>query len=203
MKKKKHRLLPYRQAVPSILLFQIIASLFLSLWMTVYSILTNLLMHSAGRVAVTSGDFIFLFTTWQGILILLLTLLTLFLFLALEINSLIILCKRLLTGEKPSVLLCIRDGFLSMKKFVNPIGLLIVFYISLLSPIIGFQMISLTKNFYIPKFISSVIWSKPLLAVGMAAVLVLLFLTGTLFIFILHGTLLDDCGSRASILSGC
>lgn len=31
MKKKKHRLLPYRQAVPSILLFQIIASLFLSL----------------------------------------------------------------------------------------------------------------------------------------------------------------------------
>ena len=31
MKKKKHRLLPYRQSVPSILLFQIIASLFLSL----------------------------------------------------------------------------------------------------------------------------------------------------------------------------
>ena len=191
MKKKKHGFLPFRQAVPSILLFQLIAGLFLSLWMTVYSILTTLLMKSTGRVAVTSGDFIFLFTTWQGILILLLTVLTLFLFLALEINSLIFLCKRLLTGEKPSVLLCIRDGFLSLRTFANPIGLLIVLYLSLLSPIIGFQMISLTKNFYIPKFISSVIWSKPPLAIGMVAVLALLFLTGAVFIFILHGTLLD------------
>ena len=191
MKKKKHRLLPYRQALPSILLFQLIAGLFLSLWMTGYSILSSLLIRLTGRVAVSSGDFTFLFTTWQGILILLLTVLTLFLFLGLEVNSLIILCKRLLTGEKPSVLLCIRDGFLSLKKFANPIGLLIVLYISLLSPIIGFQMISLTKNFYIPKFISSVIWSKPPLAIGMAVVLILLFLTGVLFIFLLHGTVLD------------
>ena len=191
MKKKKHRLLPYRQALPSILLFQLIAGLFLSLWMTGYSILSSLLIRLTGRVAVSSGDFTFLFTTWQGILILLLTVLTLFLFLGLEVNSLIILCKRLLTGEKPSVLLCIRDGFLLLKKFANPIGLLIVLYISLLSPIIGFQMISLTKNFYIPKFISSVIWSKPPLAIGMAVVLILLFLTGVLFIFLLHGTVLD------------
>ena len=161
-----------------------------------YSLISMLLIQSTGRVAVTSGDFIFLFTTWQGILLLVLAVTTLFLFVALEINSLIILCKRLLTGEKPSVLHCVWEGFLSLKRFLNPLGFLVVFYLSLLSPLIGFQMISLTSNFYIPKFISSVIWSKPPLAIGMGVVLTALFAVGVLFIFLMHGTVLD--GMRIS-----
>ena len=56
MKKKKHRLLPYRQALPSIVLFQLIAGLFLSLWMTGYSILSSLLIRLTGRVAVSQPD---------------------------------------------------------------------------------------------------------------------------------------------------
>ena len=125
---KKQRLLPYRQAVPAIWLFQLISCLVLQLWMFGYSKISMLLINSTGRVAVTSGDFKFLFTTWQGVLLILITLLTLFLFVGLNINSLIILSKRLLTGEKPSVLLCIKEGFLSIKRILNPVGLLVVLF---------------------------------------------------------------------------
>ena len=179
---KKHRILPYRQALPAILFFQLISGLFLQLWMFGYSRLSMLLLKSTGHVAVTSGDFVFLFTTWQGILIILMTLLTLFLFVGLNVNSLIILCKRLLTGEKPSVLYCIKEGFLSIRRILNPVGLLIVVFLSLFAPIIGFSIvISLTENFYIPKFISSVIWSNPLFSVGMVVVIIALFAVGLIF----------------------
>ena len=52
-------------------------------------------------------------------------------------------------------------------------------------------MISLTQEFYIPKFISSVIWSNPLYSVGMVVVIAALFAVGLLFAFILHGAVLD------------
>ena len=189
---KEHRLLPYRQAFPAILLFQLISGLALYLWMFGFSALSMLLIRSTGRVAVTSGDFTFLFTSWQGILLIILAIINLFLFVAVDINSLIILCGRLLSGEKPNVLGCIKEGFLSLKRFFNPIGFLIVFYLSLLSPIIGFEIaISLTRNFYVPKFISSVIWSNPFFSIGACLLIAALFAVGIIFIFILHGALLD------------
>lgn len=131
---KRQRLLPYRQAVPAILLFQLITEFVLQLWMFGFSRLSMLLLASTGRVAVTSGDFLFLFTSWQGLLLLLLALVTLFLFTALDVNALVILCGRLLRGEKPSVLLCVKEGLLSLRRILNPRGLLIVLYVALLSP---------------------------------------------------------------------
>nr|WP_316620725.1 hypothetical protein [uncultured Ruminococcus sp.] len=137
---KKQRLLPYRQAVPSILLFQIISSLALQIWMSCFSLISRLLIRSTGHVAVTSGDFSFLFTTWQGILLIILAIVNLFLFVAVDLNALVILCNRFLTGKKPSVLYCIKEGFLSLKRFLNPPGILVVLYVSLLSPIICSQI---------------------------------------------------------------
>ena len=196
---KKQRLLPYRQAVPSILLFQIISSLALQIWMSCFSLISRLLIRSTGHVAVTSGDFSFLFTTWQGILLIILAIVNLFLFVAVDLNALVILCNRLLTGEKPSVLYCIKEGFLSLKRFLNPPGILVVLYVSLLSPIIGFELvISLTRGLYVPKFISSVIWSNPLFSIGAVILIAALFLVGVLFIFILHGTLIDGMTLRKS-----
>lgn len=196
---KKQRLLPYRQSVPSILLFQIISSLALQIWMSCFSLISRLLIRSTGHVAVTSGDFSFLFTTWQGILLIILAIVNLFLFVAVDLNALVILCNRLLTGEKPSVLYCIKEGFLSLKRFLNPPGILVVLYVSLLSPIIGFELvISLTRGLYVPKFISSVIWSNPLFSIGAVILIAALFLVGVLFIFILHGTLIDGMPLRKS-----
>lgn len=196
---KKQRLLPYRQSVPPILLFQIISSLALQIRMSCFSVISRLLIRSTGHVAVTSGDFSFLFTTWQGILLIILAIVNLFLFVAVDLNALVILCNRLLTGEKPSVLYCIKEGFLSLKRFLNPPGILVVLYVSLLSPIIGFELvISLTWGLYVPKFISSVIWSNPLFSIGAVILIAALFLVGVLFIFILHGTLIDGMPLRKS-----
>ena len=74
-----------------------------------------------------------------------------------------------------------------------------VLYVSLLSPIIGFELvISLTRGLYVPKFISSVIWSNPLFSIGAVILIAALFLVGVLFIFILHGTLIDGMTLRKS-----
>ncbi|MBR1481887.1 MAG: glycerophosphoryl diester phosphodiesterase membrane domain-containing protein [Ruminococcus sp.] len=191
--KKNRMLLPYRQAVPSMILYRAVAFALKQGWQYALSLISRLLLHSSGRVAVTSGDFIFLFTTWQGILLIILTFITLFFYIAIDINALIILCDRLLRGEKPSVFGCLGQGFVSLKKLLNPYGMLVVLYLTLISPITGFGIsITLTQNFYIPNFITSVIYKNPLYTVGFFLVLLLLSAVGLMFIYILHGALLDD-----------
>lgn len=199
MKEKKHRFLPYRQAIPSILLLQIINMIAISVWGVLFSWLSRMLLQGAGKVAVSSGDFLFLFTHWQGYVVILLALVTIMLFIGLEVNSLIILSNRLLSGEKPSVLLCIKEGVLSIKKLIGPRGLLIVLYLGLLSPILGFGVtISLTQNLYIPNFIMSVVESKAFFLIPAIIVFILLFLVGIVFVFILHGLLLDKMSLKES-----
>lgn len=202
MKKIKKWLLPYRQALPALLLYQIIAAFVTELWLWGFSQLAGLLIRSTGRAAISSGDFLFLFTTWQGYVIMLLTVITLFVFVAVDINALVILCGRILKGEKPSVLLCFKEGFISLRRFINLRGLAVILFLSVLSPILSFGVsISLTRNFYIPKFISSVIYSKPLYLIGVGVVFAALIFIGVIYIFILHGTLLDNMSLKESARS--
>ena len=156
-------------------------------------------MKSGGRVAVTSGDLKFLFTSWQGIVLIVLAVLTLMIYISIDINATIILTGRLLNGEKPNVFGCIKEGVLSLKKMFGPRGLLVVLYLSLLSPIIGFGVsISLTSNFYIPKFITSVIYNNPVYLIGVIVVVLALLIVGVFFSFILHGALLDKMTLKES-----
>lgn len=199
MKRIKKWFLPYKQALPALLLFQIIATVASGVWLALFKLLAGLLIRGTGKVAISSGDFLFLFKTWQGYVILLLAIVTLFVLVALDINALVILCGRILKGEKPNVLFCIKEGFVSLKRFINPRGLIVVLYLSLLAPILGFGVsISLTQNLYIPKFITSVIYSKPLYLIGVLVVFALLLLLGLIYMFILHGTLLDDMKMKDS-----
>ena len=204
MKRIKQWFLPYQQALPALLLYQIIATAASTLWLWVFKLIVGALIHGTGKVAISSGDFIFLFKTWQGYVIILLSLFTLFLLVAIDINPLVILCGRILKGEKPSVLLCFKEGFVSLKRFLSLRGLVVVLYLSLLAPILGFGVsITLTQNLYIPKFITSVIISKPLFLIPTIIVLLALLILGIMNIFILHGTLLDDMklkdASRSSV----
>ena len=199
MKRINKWFLPYRQALPALLLYQIIASVVTSLWMWGFSALSQLLIRGTGRAAVSSGDFLFLFTTWQGYVIILLTILTLFFLFAMDINALVILCGRVLKGEKPNVFFCIKEGFVSLRRFISLRGLAVVLYLSLLSPILGFGVsISLTQNLYIPKFITSVIFATPVYLIGVIVVFAALIFLGVIFMFILHGTLLDDMKLKES-----
>ena len=96
------KLAPYLQALPGILQYQVFTKLLLALWFSLMGWLFRLLLGSAGRVAVSSGDFVFLFTRWQGILILLLALVSLYGYVALDLNAKVILSRDLLSGEKIS-----------------------------------------------------------------------------------------------------
>ncbi|WP_405357360.1 glycerophosphodiester phosphodiesterase family protein [Ruminococcus sp.] len=192
MKTIKKWLLPYKQALPALLLYQIIATVASAAWLALFKWIAGLLIRGTGKVAISSGDFLFLFKTWQGYVIILLAILTLFLLVAIDINPLVILCGRILKGEKPNVLLCFKEGFVSLKRFFTPGGFVVVLYLSLLAPILGFGVsITLTQNLYIPKFITSVIYSTPMFLIPVIIVVALLLFLGVIYMFILHGTLLD------------
>ena len=188
----KQKLTPYLQSAPEIFKYQIVTKIVISVWLFLLGRLFRLLLKSSGRVAVTSGDFKFLFGTWQGILILLLAFVSLFIYTSLDLNSKIVICGHMLTGKKSSLRETLDEGFRSVVKLINLRGIIVVIYIALIAPIIGVGVsISLTENLYIPTFISSVIESSVLYS-ALAGFAVLLFLSvGIANLFILHGIILD------------
>lgn len=188
----KQKLRIYLQSLPDIFNYQIATKALIAIWVFLLGRIFQALLKSSGRVAVTSGDWKFLFTTWQGILILLLGLVSLFLYVAFDLNSKIVLCREVLSGEKVSFTECINEGFLSIGKLINLRGIIVIIYIALIAPILGIGLsISLTEGLYIPTFITSFIESSVLYS-ALAGVAVLLFLSiGIANLFILHGILID------------
>ena len=178
--------------MPDILNYQIVTKAIISIWLFLLGRLFQILLRSSGRVAVTSGDWEFLFTTWQGLLILLLGLVSLFIYVAFDLNSKIVLSRNLITGQKIHLEENIKEGFYSIRKLLNPEGLLAVLYIALIAPILGIGLsISATESLYIPTFISSVIESSVLYS-ALAGVAVFFFLSlGVANLFILHGVVID------------
>ena len=189
---EKQELRAYLQSLPDIFNYQIVTKILIAVWIFLLGRIFQALLRSSGRVAVTSGDWKFLFGTWQGILILLIGLVSLFVYVAFDLDSKIALCRDLLTGEKVSVTGCIKEGFLSVGKLLNLRGILVVIYIALIAPILGIGLsISLTEGLHIPTFITSVIRSSVLYS-ALAGLAVLLFLAvGIANLFILHGIVID------------
>ena len=161
--KKKINIRPYFQALPALFNYQIVTKILIGIWIFLLGRIFQALLKSSGRVAMTSGDWKFLFTTWQGIFIMLLGFVSLFIYVALDLNSKIVLAGDILTGEKVSVKRCIRGGYESTKRLINLRGVIVLIYIALVAPILGIGLsITMTEGLYIPTFISSVIESSVL-----------------------------------------
>ena len=192
MKKADERLRPYLEALPDIIKYQIVSKLILGVLLFVLGRLFRILLNSTGRVAVTSGDFTFLFQTWQGILIILIALISLFMYVALDLNAKIIMSKNLLMGEDVSVWKSCSYAVERVFALFNIEGIGVVIYIILIAPIVGIGFsVSLTRGFYIPSFISSVIVSTPLYLI-MATIAGIIFISiGIANLFILHGVVID------------
>ena len=193
----RDQLKPFTQAMPDILNYQIFTKVLICIWMFLLGRIFQVLLKSSGRVAVTSGDWQFLFTTWQGILILMLGIVSLFVYVAFDINSKIVLSRNLLTGRNESLESSVKEGFFSVGKLINVRGLLIVLYIALIAPIVGIGIsISATEKLYIPTFISSVIESSVLYS-ALSGIAVFIFLSvGIANLFILHGVIIDKMSVR-------
>ncbi len=197
MRDKQEKLAVYVQALPGILQYQIFTKLVLCVWLFLMGRLYRLLLHSTGRVAVSSGDILFLITSWQGLLIILCALISLYGYVAIDLNAKIILSRDLLGGERIHAWSILQRAVPPMKNLVNIRGIGVILYILLIAPILGVGVsLTMTKGFYVPTFISSVIADTPIF-VAAVTVLMLVFLSvGIANLFILHGVVLDDLPVR-------
>lgn len=188
----KEKLRPYTDAMPDIFNYQIVTKALLAIWLFLLGRIFQALLKSSGRVAVTSGDWKFLFTTWQGILILVLGVASLFVYVAFDLNSKIVLSRNLINGRSETLEESIKEGFFSIGKLINIRGILVVIYIALIAPILGIGIsITATENLYIPTFISSVIQDSVIYS-ALAGVAVFVFLSaGIANLFVLHGIVID------------
>ena len=178
----------YGSIVYDVAKYAIVSSIILSLVSYLLNQLSLFLLKTAGRVAISTGDFTFLFKTWQGPLLLMIGIGVLFMYVALDLNSQIIYSDQILRG-RPKLFEALKKGFLSIKEFFTPDGLGIILYIALIAPLIGFGFtISLTDSLYVPDFIFFFLFFF------LIALAVFVFV-GVIHIFILHGILLGGLKS--------
>ncbi len=183
--------LPYFRSIYDIGIFQLANAFIVSGAVFLFKQLAMILIRSSGREAISTGDFMFLFTTWQGPLLLAIGLIILTLYVAFDLNSQILFSESLLKG-KPDLKGSLINGFLSIRDFLTPDGIGIILYISLIAPIVGFGFtISLTDSLYVPSFISSVIDSVPAYKLLYNIFIIAFIALGVLNIFTLHGILLS------------
>ncbi len=175
---------PYKQAIPDILLYQIVTKAVIAGFVLLFELLFRMLLKSTGRVALSSGDFKFLFTTWQGLLIILLGLVFLFMYFAFDMNTKIIMSRRIMDGEKLSVWKCFKEGAVSARKYFSLRGIILIIFITVIAPIAGMEMlISLTEKLQVPNFVMSVIDSKWYFSIPVRSIILIFFLIGIAHIF--------------------
>ena len=199
-KKIRSRIRPYISAIPDILRLQLVSVTVLGVLLWVLKKAMAWTLRSTGRVAVSSGDFLFLFTTWQGVLLIVLALLSLFLYVAFDLNSKILFSGKKLTKQKNIVSGSLKESFGTIRRFFCPAGIGIVLYIALLAPILNIGVsISLTEGLYIPTFITSVIHTTPLYNALYIVTLTVFALIGIANIFVLQGILLEDLSVKNAL----
>ena len=189
---KRWRLWPYFQTIPGILYYQIVSGLILAAALYGIRMLSGVLIASTGHEAVTTGDFGFLFTTWQGWLVILLAIAALCLYMIFDLNVKMIYSSHILRGEKSRTSAILKAAVRSFRKLTGIRGLLLILYVAILVPLVGVGFTTqLTKDLTIPNFISSVIFATPAYLIPYAAFSVFMLIEGLRYLFILHASVLD------------
>lgn len=171
--------------------FQFIASLILLVPSTILNQIIEWVANSSGS-AITTANLSSLLS-WRLPVIIPMGLLIMFLYFTFEILAQVYLCEDILNADPTHVLIYLKKGVKALKHFLNPKGFLILLFVFIGVPIcgVGFS-ISLTKNFYIPNFITSVIWSNLLYSILYIAVILFLVYICWESVFVFHFVLLDD-----------
>ena len=183
---------PYLWAMPDITIYQIVSNVIYFVLIFAFEALAMFLIRSTGHMAISSGDYTFLFKTWQGPLLIFISLAILFFYVATDINIQIAYAGKLLKGQKISIIELLKESLLSIKNLFTPDGILIIIYIALIMPFVGLGVsISLTSSLYIPSFIKSVIDANPLYTGLYFLLFAVFFLIGLVNIFTLHGIIID------------
>lgn len=190
--RRRQTLRAYLGCIPTILAYQAVAAAVSAALLWGVRKAGMALVYLTGRVAVTSGDFAFLFTTWEGWLVIALALVSLTLLVSLDVNGVLYLAGRLLAGEEARVRDAVPAALRLMGRFLNPRGLLVVLYIAVAAPLVGVGFtIGQTAGLYVPAFITSVIWSTPLYAVAYVIALTVLGILGIRYLFVLPAVVVE------------
>ncbi len=186
------------QAIPELAFFQIFMGILLVFLVHIFRQVAVFIISAKAPAVISSNisDFILNF---RGLLLVPIGILLILLYMAMELFSQIYLCDAILKGEKASVFGCLRQGFKSISKFLNPAGISILLFIVAVVPLVGVGLsLSLTENFYIPNFIMSFIESKTLLFIIYNSLIFAGVVIGFLYFYCLHGVLLKGLTARAS-----
>ena len=179
------------EALPEMWSFHLLATL---LMVVPEMILRGLIdtVSTADGTAVTTANLKSFLLSWRMPAFLLLEVILIAMYIIMEVFAQIHLAEDILSGKRSSVIQETRKGALSILRFLTPTGVLTLLYIFIAVPLcgIGFS-ISLTSAFYIPNFITDVIFSTPLYTVLYVTAILLLAWAGYRFCFILHGVLID------------
>lgn len=110
-------LIPYRKDIPQILVYQLISKGILGLILFLYQNVTKYVLWKAGRPAMTSGDLPYMMASWEGWILLLCSFLLLVVYTVFDINAVILMSDRLLSGQKVHVVSLLKDAFGALKHF--------------------------------------------------------------------------------------
>ncbi|MCH4207651.1 MAG: glycerophosphoryl diester phosphodiesterase membrane domain-containing protein [Solobacterium sp.] len=181
----------YVQCFPGMLKYQIVTKALMTIILLGLHTLIMLALKNTGRIALTSGDSGFLFSTWQGWLIILLFALMVIICVSLDINAKIINSANIIEDTHDNLFVSIIKGFKSISHFICPWGFLVIAYVSFVVPIIGIGFTSsLTENFKIPAWIFAGYVNQAWWPYAKAGVFLLLAFFGVKYVFTLHFVIL-------------
>ena len=188
------------RSLPQLALFNAVISISVAVLLALMGKLANLLLASKGT-AFTTANAADVLLSWQGALLILIVIVLVAFYIAFDLFAHIFFCAGLLDNEEGGFFAraarAVKRAFGALPRFLSPGGLPTLIYIVLLAPLVGIGFsIGLTRGFYIPTFIMSVVEKTPLYAIAYQVLIVVLFVVGVLHFFTVFGVLLDDMTPR-------
>lgn len=154
----------------------------------IFQYLLDLLMQSAGRESISSGDYLSFLFSLHGAGLLLMSFLFLALLIGMDINAFIAMSALIQEGR---LQMTARDllsvAISSLKSLIKPSGIIIMFYVAFITPLVGVGLgVSVLEQFKIPNFVTDVIYSDSTYSMIYYTILGIFTIVSVIYIFFFH-----------------
>jgi len=181
----------YRGDIPVILLYQVITKFILLFFLKIFNELHGIILWNDDKPAFSTGKIPELMSSWQGIVVFLLGLISLIIFTIFDINTTIIMSDRLLHRKKINLLSLLKDTFESSLHFFTPVGILVSVYAAVIGPLFGAPLgIAITTNLSVPEKIIALIFDDKVNRILYCGMLAVMLILGFYFLFVFQYAIL-------------
>lgn len=179
------------EAIPEMWTFQLVSALIILAPVVLLQGLINLIAGLGGNVVTTANMKSFILS-WRFPVIIAFGILLVLVYIVFELLAMVHLTDNILSGKQAGTWRCIKAGFKTLRRFMNPAGISVIVFIVLATPFCGVGMsISLSKSFRVPHFIMEVILKNKWLTAGYIILLIFLIWFAFKSAFVLHAVILD------------